>query len=130
MYLFAQTVNPDSTVTLALVAIVSAVITALFKLLNDNTKALGKLVDETAKGNNEAKERNGHLGDQSIHLAQLVKSQNKDVASIKDSNAKVASILSKSALIAAEDRDILTGNPQVIQHQEVAEQIIHHKEEK
>lgn len=122
MYLFAQTVNTDSTVTLALIAVVSAVITALFKLLNDNTKALGKLVQETAKGNEEAKQRNGHLGDQSLHLAKLVKSQNEDVKAIKNSNDKVANILSKSALIAAEDRDILTGSSQIVKEQHVEHQ--------
>lgn len=74
---FAQT--DANAVTLALIAIIGSVITALFKLLSDNTKALKALVDETAKGNREAKERNGHLGEQSIQIAQLVKSSKKDV---------------------------------------------------
>lgn len=60
----------DPTITLALIGIVSTVIVALFKLLNANTKALGKLVTSndkvakaTTKGANEAKQRNGHLAE-------------------------------------------------------------------
>lgn len=64
---------------LALVAIVGSVITALFKLLNDNTKAqnatagaMKSLVEETRKGNEEAAERNGHLGEQNIQITELI----------------------------------------------------------
>lgn len=57
---------------LALVAIVGSVITALFKLLNDNTKALNALVTETKQGNIEAKERNGHLGEQNVQITELI----------------------------------------------------------
>jgi hypothetical protein len=82
---------------LALIAIVGTVITALFKLLNDNTKALGQLVDSNAKiaqaterGAREAKERNGHLGEQSIQIATLVRDQNKDVSEIKGIQHEIA----------------------------------------
>lgn len=125
MIYFADT-NPDPA-TLALITIVGAVITALFKLLSANTNALVDLVKETRKGNNEAKERNGHLGEQSVHLASLVVAQNKDVASIQESTAKTAEILSKSALIAAEDRDLLTASPQVIHEQTVERQVVQEK---
>jgi hypothetical protein len=72
--------------TLALIAIVGTVITALFKLLNDNTKALSNLsksnemiADETAKGNREAKQRNGHLGDQNIKITEMIAKLGKQV---------------------------------------------------
>lgn len=79
----------ETTTTLALVGIVGSVITALFKLLKDNTKAtaslsaaIGSLVDETRKGNREAKQRNGHLaelvigqGDKTIEAVQTIKKQ-------------------------------------------------------
>lgn len=117
-----------STITLAALGLISAilalVVTPLFKLLNANTRALDKVANAsrevataTKKGAEEAKQRNGHLGDQNLKLAELVTAQNKDVVSIKDSTAKTAEILSKSALIAAEDRDILTS--QVIKEQNV-----------
>lgn len=64
---------------LALVAIVGTVITALFKLLNDNTKALTALVEESRKGNVEAAKRNGHLGDQNIKITELIVNHEKDV---------------------------------------------------
>lgn len=48
--------NNDNAVALALIAIVGSVITALFKLLNNNTKAI-KSLDEGSR------ERNGHLGE-------------------------------------------------------------------
>ncbi len=116
----------DSTVPLAAIGLVASilglVVTPLFKLLNANTKATTALVDETRKGNEEAKERNGHLGEQSLHLAALVKAQNKDVEEVKVNTAKIATTLSKSALIAAEDRDILVGGPQVVTEQHIEHQ--------
>lgn len=122
----------DGGVTLALIAIVGTVITALFKLLNDNTKALTKVAHSsqlvaqaTNKSAKEAKDRNGHLGEQNLQIAKLVNDQNKDVASIKDSNALIAKTLSNSALIAAEDRDALVGNnTQIVLEQKVGHQTI------
>ena len=65
--------NTDSAVALALIAILGTVVTALFKLLNantkataDNTLALKDIATETAKGAREAKQRNGHLAELTI----------------------------------------------------------------
>lgn len=136
----------DSTVPLAAIGLVGSilalVVTPLFGLLRANTNALSNLVESsekvaqaTTKGAEEAKTRNGHLGDQNMKLAQLVTAQNKDIASIKESslanaktNAKTADILSKSALIAAEDRDLLTNGNQVVVRQEVEHQVVKSKE--
>lgn len=63
----------NSEITLALIAIVGTVITALFKLLNDNTKALQALVAETKDGNDKAEARNGHLGNQNVEIANIAK---------------------------------------------------------
>lgn len=89
----------------------------------------------TETGSREAKERNGHLGEQNIELAKLVSRQNIDIASIKNSsiinaraNSEVAKILSRSAVIAAEDRNILTNANQVVHEQTVEHQIINNKE--
>lgn len=65
--------NADSAVALALIGILSFTVTALFKLLNantkataNNTKALQSIAKETAKGNKEAKQRNGHLAELTV----------------------------------------------------------------
>ncbi len=103
--------HDDTSVVLALVAIVGSVITALFALLNKNTKALNRVArasdsvaEATAQSAKEAKERNGHLGDQSLKLAALVSAQNKDIEEVKVNTGNIAETLNKSALIAAEDR--------------------------
>lgn len=121
----------NSEVTLALIAIVGTVITALFKLLNDNTKALTKVAVSsekvavaTAKSAKEAKQRNGHLGEQTLQLANLVTKQNSDLGDIKETNNQIATTLNNSALIAAEDRDTLTSNSQVVHEQQVEHQIV------
>lgn len=82
----------DNASTFALITILGTVITALFKLLNDNTKALEKLVassdkvaSATTKGANEAKQRNGHLGElvsQGNELTSKILQQQKVSASI------------------------------------------------
>lgn len=47
---------------------------------NEKTaKAMASLVAEIRKGNIEAAERNGHLGEQNIHIAQLVNTHTKMV---------------------------------------------------
>ncbi len=88
--------SSDAT-NLALVGVVSTVIVSLFKLLADNTKALGQLVDsnkeiaqEARTGNAEAKQRNGHLGEQNIQIAQLITNQGLDINAIKISNQENA----------------------------------------
>lgn len=126
---------------LALMSMMGAIIAGFFKMIDSQSKAQAKLTDAvkemadsskavaeaTETGNREAKERNGHLGEQNIQIAQLVTSQNKDVSRIKDSNEKIATVLSKSALIAAEDRDVLTGGKQVVHEQVVEHQIVREK---
>lgn len=138
-YLQYLAITDTDPAVLALIAIVATVITALFKLLSDNTKALGnmvasseKIAHATDKGAREAKQRNGHLGEQNIKLAELVSRQSIDVSAMKEisiknlqANARVAEILSKSASIAAEDRDFLTSpNPQIVTKQTVEHQIV------
>jgi hypothetical protein len=133
----------DPTVMLAFLGLLGTIFTAMFKLLNDNTKAqnrnataMSSLVKETAKGNKEAKQRNGHLGEQNIQITELITGQNKDIAAIKmatdknlNASEKVVDILSKSAVIAAEDRDFLTGGaPQVVHEQTVEHQTVKSKE--
>jgi hypothetical protein len=90
-----------------------------------------KVAAATVIGNDEAKQRNGHLGEQNVQITELIMGQNKDISSIKtateitaSTNMKVAQILSKSALIAAEDRDILTGGNQVVHEQTVEHQTV------
>lgn len=121
----------NSEITLALIAIVGTVITALFKLLNNNTRTLNKVAvasDKVAKATiraaKEAKDRNGHLGEQNVQIAKLVTEQNRDVKSIEKTNEKIANTLSKSALIAAEDREVLTASSQVIHEQQVEHQTV------
>ena len=95
------------------------------------SKAFNRVAVATETGAREAKQRNGHLGEQNVQIAQLVTSQNIDVKKISESNIKIASILSKSALIAAEDRDSLLGNGnQVVLEQVVENQIVNNKESK
>lgn len=77
-----------SEISLALIAIVGSVITALFKLLNDNTKVQRELVEETRRGNREAAERNGHLGEQNIQITHLITKVNKDIVHAIDRNYK------------------------------------------
>lgn len=43
--------------------ILAVVVKPLFTLLRENTKATNALVNETKKGNSEAKQRNGHLAE-------------------------------------------------------------------
>lgn len=122
----------DSTVPLAAIGLVGTilalVVTPLFKLLRENSLALAKVAEAsekvaqaTAKSAAEAKQRNGHLGEQSFKIAKLITEQNKDIA-------KISTTLSKSALIAAEDRDILTAGNQTIENQTVEHQVVNSKD--
>jgi hypothetical protein len=88
----------SSPVILALIAIVGTIVAGLFKLLNDNTKALIALVEETRTGNREAKERNGHLGEQNIQLGE----QNTQLATMFTQHTEAA------AQTAGEIKDLLT----------------------
>lgn len=97
-------------------------LTEAIKIMADSSTKVATATEQSAK---EAKDRNGHLGAQNVQIAKLVTTQNKDVADIKKTNKKIASVLSKSALIAAEDRDILLASGeqhvehQTVEHQEV-----------
>jgi len=71
--------------------ILAVVVTPLFKLLNANTAALNniaktnkELVKETRKGNREAAQRNGHLGEQNIQITELINKYNKEVLALSD----------------------------------------------
>lgn len=98
------------------------------------TEAIAKMAESnqliaaaTTKGNEEAKQRNGHLGEQNIQITKLITDQNKDVHQMRESTRLTAEILSKSALIAAEDRDTLLGGPgitQVVEKQVVNTQTV------
>lgn len=70
--------------TLALIAILGTVVTGLFKLLSNNTKALDKMshsMGEVAKSNkriaDESKQRNGHLGELIVKQG-VIAMQNKE----------------------------------------------------
>lgn len=99
----------DSTVALAVVALFGTVFTALFKLLNDNTKALNKMTIasekiavETAKGNREAKQRNGHLGQQNVQIAVMLNAQTAQLTNIGDTLTSSAVLLAKDTKVALE----------------------------
>jgi len=73
----------ENTVALAAIGLVSGilalVVKPLFHLLEANTKAqnsnataMNRLVEETRKGNVEAAERNGHLGEQNVQIIKLI----------------------------------------------------------
>ena len=92
-------------IVLALIAIVGSVITALFKLLSDNTKATSalaesnrELVAETRKGNKEAAERNGHLGEQNENITRLIISHAEDSQKIIDDVIHEVRELSQTSL--------------------------------
>ena len=97
--------------------------------------AFNRVAEATEKSAREAKDRNGHLGDQNIQIAKLVTAQNLDVSVMREisvknleANDRVVEILSKSALIAAEDRDSLVGNgSQVVIEQIVEKQVVNSK---
>jgi hypothetical protein len=112
----------DSPSSLALIGIVGTVVAGLFKLLNDtikaNTKAVEKMAAETGKvaaeavlsrkvqerGFEEAKQRNGHLGEQNVQITELIVAQTPVLEAIKESsqtnaetNARVEKVLRDSA---------------------------------
>jgi hypothetical protein len=114
-------VSDDSTVSLAVIALIGTIFTALFKLLNDNTRALNKMTAssekiaaETAKGNREAKQRNGHLGEQNIQITKLIADQSKDLTAIRASgeanaatNQKSVELLEKTAVTLEKNTDLV-----------------------
>ncbi len=95
-------------------------LTEAIKLMAESST---KVAVATVNSAREAKQRNGHLGEQNVQIAKLVKNQNDDVANIKKTNKKIADILSRSALIAAKDKEaLLIGGEQHIDYQTVEHQ--------
>jgi hypothetical protein len=84
-------------------------LTKAIKDMADSSKAVAKATTKSAL---EAKDRNGHLGEQNIQIAELVSAQNKDVTRIKDTNAE---ILKAFANLAGEQHI----EHQIVEHQEV-----------
>lgn len=88
-------------------------------------KASERVAVATTKSAKEAKERNGHLGEQNVQIATLVSKQNDDISSIKNSNDQIAETLKKSAIIAATDKaDILAPHDQFVKEQTVVHQTV------
>ena len=125
-------------VLLALIGMLGAIVAGFFKMIDSQDKThleLTKSIDKmsqsslavakaTEKGAEEAKQRNGHLGEQNIQIANLVSKQNEDVSRIMETTKVTAEMLRKSALVAAEDRNILTGGSQHIDKQYVDKQVV------
>jgi len=93
----------ESAVFLAVIAVFSTMVVGLFKIidkltenLKDNTDSNRLIADATTKGNEEARIRNGHLGEQNIKIAKLVTRQNADVKGIRNTNDKIVDLLKKS----------------------------------
>lgn len=130
-------------VLLALIGMLGAIVAGFFKMIDSQdkthlelTKSIDKMSESsfavakaTEKGAREAKQRNGHLGEQNIQIANLVSKQHEDVSRIMETTKVTAEMLRKSALVAAEDRNILTGSgsqvieTQVVEHQTVKEKL-------
>lgn len=108
----------EGTVSIAAIGLVGTilalVVTPLFKLLNANTKAQEKnteafqsLVAETKKGNDEAAQRNGHLGEQNIQITDMI--------------AKHTEVMSKEFAKIGRDLKKQTVKEQTVEHQTVKE---------
>lgn len=76
----------ESAAVLSLITLVGAICTGFFKLFGDQNKthdkigtALDRLAEAHEKGNKESAERNGHLGEQNIQLAELQKESSKQL---------------------------------------------------
>lgn len=88
----------DNTVPLAAIGLVgtilAVVVKPLFSIIRENTTATRALVEETRKGNREAKQRNGHLAelviqtnDKTIEAIKTVKKQE-----VKEQHVKLQTI--------------------------------------
>lgn len=102
----------------------------LIKSIKSMAVASEKVATATTQSAKEAKERNGHLGQQNIQIASLVKAQNDDIAEIKDSNETIAKTLKKSAIIGATDKDKLLAHDQFVKEQTVIHQVVKNKKGK
>lgn len=103
----------DNATSLALVAIVGSVITALFKLLRDNTKALERVALAGERTASEAEARNGHLAEISVN------SHKQTLAVLKTIPITMQNIADKqaSAIINAVKIDKQIVNEQTVKHQ-------------
>lgn len=97
----------------------------LSKAIQDMAGASGRVADASIKAAAEAEQRNGHLGKQNTHIAKLVAQGN-------DMTKQLLDQALKTAVIAAEDRDILTHpvNKQKVKKQVVEHQTVNDKEAK
>lgn len=101
MNIFAQASNTVSDpVLLGTIGVVTALMAGFFKVISSQTKAnekLSKTMDKMAdssckvaqelrKGNKEAKERNGHLGEQTEKIAELVIQSKDDIKKLANRN--------------------------------------------
>jgi len=84
----------------------------LSKAIADMAESNREIADATNKGNEEAKIRNGHLGEQNIKIAKLVTSQNTDVKGIRNTNNKIVELLklNKDQHIETQIVDVQTVN--------------------
>lgn len=64
----------------------TAATTAQAKAAASQAEAMRELVKETRKGNQEAKERNGHLGEQNIQITELIAKMNTSVTEAAQKN--------------------------------------------
>jgi hypothetical protein len=85
----------DNVVALAALSLAGALATGFFALVNKQNiaKALDKVAGsneliarETHQGNVEAKERNGHLGDQNIQITKMIGDMTEQIKVVADRN--------------------------------------------
>lgn len=113
----------------ALIGFMTALATGFFKLIAENvkeqrrnTRALEALVTETRKGNKEAKERNGHLGEQSERITELVVAHSKEAQGLVDVAAAKVTETMAGALKSLRTQSVDTLNAkQVNVEQEMVE---------
>lgn len=80
----------------------------LAKAIKDMAGATGRVADATVVSAKEAKARNGHLGQQNVHIAELASQGNDMIKQLLNQTLK-------TAVIAAEDRDTLTNQDHSIE---------------
>jgi len=73
------------------------------KSLEKNTDAMQAVAKATKQGNKEAKERNGHLGEQNIQLASMLHIQTAQLTGIGDTLKSSAETLKKDTKTAHDD---------------------------
>lgn len=97
----------------------------MIKAMNRMAESNRQIADETRKGNVEAKERNGHLGEQNERITELVLAHSKEAQGLVEvAAAKVTETLAK-ALKSLESQhvDTLHVNEATIKSEHVENQI-------